>query len=56
MAVGQEAEQKTCDRLVAAQMRDQDRRVEEVDAQPAGSVRRVFRTQAAAERRSRQCE
>lgn len=54
VAIGEEREQEARDLLVAAQVGDEDGRVEQVDAQ-ADSVRRVFRTQAAVARRSRQC-
>lgn len=54
MAAGHEAQQKLGDFLIAAQMGDQDRRVEQVGAQALDSVRRVFLTQEAVEPRSPQ--
>jgi hypothetical protein len=50
-----EVEQKPGRSFVAPEMGDEDRGVEQVEAQAGDSVRRVFLTQAVAAGRSRQC-
>ena len=55
VATGQKVEQQAGRRIVAAEVGDQNGRVDQVEAQAGDSVRRVLRTQAAAARRSRQC-
>ena len=54
--IGQEVEQQPRYRLIASHVRDEHGCVEQVEAQAGVSVRRVFRTHAAAAFRSRQCE
>jgi hypothetical protein len=55
MVATQKIEQKPGRIFVAPEMGDQDRGVEQVEAQAGDSVRRVFLTQLVAADRSRQC-
>lgn len=54
MPVGEQTQEERFDDRITAQMGDENGRVEKVQGQEARSVRRVLRTHAAAERRSRQ--
>ncbi len=55
MALDEELEQEPGCLLVAAEVSDEDGRIEQVQAQADVSVRRELRTQSAAAARSLQC-